>query len=256
MPQVLEKSPDILEIFLEIDHPREFSLTELAEFSGLNIATVSRILSILVKRGYLRQPEKRGKYSLGMKFLDFTGLIKGRIKLRDVAFSFVVKLSREVDESVILSSWDGIEGIHIATVNTNHLLKIVPEEGTRFSLYSTGIGKAILANVTDDEFERYVSSNTLKGHTPKTITDITVLKKHLRMVKRGGVAFDSEEQYQGISNVASVFKDNEGNISGAVGVLGPSVRLTRTRMEEIAPAVKRCALEISKALGYEEEDLC
>jgi len=255
VPKVLDKSLDILELFLMTDHPGEFSLTELAELSGLNIATVSRILSILVKRGYLQQPKKRGEYALGMKFLDFTGLIKRRIKLRDVAYPFLVKLSQEVDESVILSSWDGIQGIHIATVNTSHLLRIVPEEGTRFSLYSTGIGKAILADMTDDELEQYINSHNLKSHTPKTITDIHVLKKHLLKVKRDGVAFDNEEQYQGVKNVASVIRDNEGNASGAVGVLGPSVRLTRNRMEEIVPAVKRCALEISKALGYGKDDL-
>jgi IclR family acetate operon transcriptional repressor len=249
--KVINKALDILEVFLSQED--EISLSKLAALSGLNITTVNRIASTLVKRGYLKQREKRGKYSLGTKFLDFSGIIRSRIKIRDVAVPFLTKLSHLVDESAILLSWDGQQGIHTETIHSNHALRVVPDEGTKFSLYSTGVGKAILANITEKEFEEYCNNVTLEQHTPNTITDLNDLKKRLLTIKREGVAFDDEEQYIGIRNVAAVLKDSGGSVVGAIGVLGPTIRLTRARMREITPAVKDCALEISRALGYKGE---
>jgi DNA-binding IclR family transcriptional regulator len=40
---------------------------------------------------------------------------------------------------------------------------------------------------------------------------------------------------------------------GAINILGPSIRLTREKIREFVPAVKGCAMKISKALGYIEK---
>ena len=65
----LQKALDILELFLGDEG--EISLSDLSKSSGLNKSTVNRIALTLVKRGYLKQENRRGKYSLGIKFLDF-----------------------------------------------------------------------------------------------------------------------------------------------------------------------------------------
>ena len=79
--EAIQKTFAVLELFLSTKD--EMSLSELSQLSGINKTTVSRITSTLVKLGYLSQREKRGKYSLGMRFLDFSGFIKTRIKIRD-----------------------------------------------------------------------------------------------------------------------------------------------------------------------------
>ena len=84
------------------------------------------------------------------------------------------------------------------------------------------------------------------------ITSLAELKKHLLAVRQEGVAYDDEEQYVGVRNVAAVLKDNTGTVVGAIGVISPSVRLSRERMKEIAPDVRDCAGEISRAMGYGE----
>ena len=59
-----------------------------------------------------------------------------------------------------------------------------------------------------------------------------------------------EEYFIGVRNVAVAIKDGEGNVPGAVSVLGPTVRLTRARMTEIVPDIKHFTAKISKELGY------
>jgi len=65
----LEKTLTILKIFL--DNKAEMSLSEISTLSGLNKTTVYKIVSTLVKYDYLRQKEKKGKYSLGTIYLNF-----------------------------------------------------------------------------------------------------------------------------------------------------------------------------------------
>jgi DNA-binding IclR family transcriptional regulator len=53
----VNKAIDILEVFLQKDG--EFSLAELADLSGFNKATAYRLVSTLVKRGFINQEQKK-----------------------------------------------------------------------------------------------------------------------------------------------------------------------------------------------------
>jgi len=244
----LQKAIDVLELFL--GNEDEISLSELAKSSGFNKSTVNRIAAIFVKRGYLKQIEKRGKYSLGMKFLDFSGIIKSRIKIRDIAMPYMIKLSQLAKDSVMLSVWDGRKAVFSETIPAKYPLRIIPDEGTKIPLHCTGVGKIFLADMTEPELESYFSTTKLQPCTANTITEPNQLKTHIMRIAKEGVAFDDEEYYLGVRNVSAAIKGSDGNVVAAIGVLGPSVRLTRAKLNELTPIVKSCALEISRDLGY------
>ena len=79
---------------------------------------------------------------------------------------------------------------------------------------------------------------------------LTLLRTHLIKVRQEGVAFDDEEWGLGIRSVAAGVKDGNGKVIAAIGTAVPSVRLTFSRMNELASIVKNCADEISKELGF------
>jgi DNA-binding IclR family transcriptional regulator len=247
--RTLNRTLDVLEVFLKIEDDN-IRLSELAKLSGLNKATVNRIVSDLVSRGYLNQPERRGKYYLGTKFIRFNHIITQRSKLGLVAPPYLAKLAESVKDCVLLTVLDGEHALVSDVIDSQHVLRTSLEVGTRISLYCTGQGKAILAGMTEAELDQYLSKVTLKRLTEYTITDPNELKSHLIIVAKEGVAYDDEDQFMGIRNVAAGIMKADGKVIAAVGVIGPSVRMTRTRMREIAPWVKQCAAEISRALGY------
>lgn len=243
----ITKALDILEIIL--DTKEEMGVSELARKTGLNKATVSRIANYLCSRNYLVQSGKRGKYFLGSQFLSFTKVIKDRIKVRDIAMPYLAKLCKSVDESVVLVIWDGKKAINIDSVQSAQALRIIPTESGQIPLHCTGTGKIFLAQMTDSELETYFNENEMVAYTTNTITNLNHLKTHLLTILEEGIAYDDEEFKLGTRNVAAGIKDVEGKYIASIGVLGPSIRLTRTKMVEIAPEVKRCAMEISKSMG-------
>ena len=111
-------------------------------------------------------------------------------------------------------------------------------------------GKIFLAQMTDKELDEYVKKNKLYPWTPNSITDLNILKKHLKKVSEEGVAYDNEEHYLGIRSVSAGIKDTNGKITFCMAVLGPSVRLTREKLVEIMPDVKYYAMEISERIGF------
>ena len=250
----LNKALDILNVFLKV-HNKELKLSEIARLANLNKATVNRVVSVLLARGYLSQAQKRGKYSLGPQFLYFSGVIKQSATIRDTAMPYLVKLQELVEETVILASFDGkrafiVEGIH----PKHHALRIIPDEGSVTPLYCSSMGKIFLASMTEPELEEYFKNTNVEPYTPNTLSDINLLRRHLMVIAKEDVAYDDEELIVGVRSLAVGIKDPEGKITSCVGIMGPSVRMTRAKMVGLVPDIKLCAAEISQALGYQDKD--
>ncbi len=250
--KIIRKTFTILDLFL--DHGNELTLEEMAKLSGLNKATVRRIALALLENGCLKQPVKRGRYSLGMKFLDYSGAIKRSNGVISIASPHLIRLSQKANETVIMALWDGIRAVLCQSFHADHPLKVVPDEGTRLGMYYTSVGKAILAELPDRQVEQLFESG-LKPLTPNTITDLNTLKNHLAVIRKEGVAFDDEEYYPGVRGIGAAIKNGERNVAGAIGIVGPSIRVSRERLTDLVPLVKETAAEISRALGYRNEQV-
>ena len=246
--KVIERTLNILDLFL--GDTSELSLDEITEASGISKYTVRRMVSTLIKGDYLKQVKKRGKYSLGIKFLDFGGVYKINSIIIPIANPFLIELSQKVSESVQMAVWDGMRVFLCKAIETPHPLRVVSIEGTRLAMHATSLGKALIAELPEDDLPGYFS-NKLERYTPNTITDFHELQRHLSKVRKDGVAFDNEECYIGVSGVAAALKNSEGSVVGAISLYGPITRLDKERMKEDAPLVRDCALKISRELGYQ-----
>jgi IclR family KDG regulon transcriptional repressor len=248
----LQKALDILELFWK--HHEELSLSEMAALSHHNKTTIFRVVSTLLQRGYLKQEKKRGKYSLGNVFLEFSGIVKGNVEIRDLAIPYLVELSRFVKESVLIAIWDGKNSVFTETFHetgySSGILKVIPEEGTSIPLYCTCVGKIILAYMSEEECAKYFKSITLEKRTPNSIIDLSILKTQFPEIRSENIAYDDEEYVHGVRGVASGIRDRHNNIVGAICIIGPSVRLSKDILKNMGPTVRSFAVRISKALGY------
>jgi DNA-binding IclR family transcriptional regulator len=245
---------DILEIFLDIDNS-EVRLSEIVKLSGLNISTVRRIVSMLVERGYLRQKEKWGKYSLGSKFLSFSGVINKRTNVRDTAMPYLLKLNKACRETVILATWDGKEAFYREIIDSVNAIRILPDKNIKIPLYCTSVGKIILANMSKVELTQYLDNTELIPHSDNTITDVNLLKNQLNMALKENIAYDDQEFAYDSRSVASGIRDSQSNIIACICIFGPASRLTRTKMKETESLVINCAMEISNEIGYSNRDI-
>jgi IclR family KDG regulon transcriptional repressor len=247
----VERILDILEAIL--NNRDGITLGDLAKATGQRISTTHRLCSALIKRRYLYQQRERGKYSLGYKFLLFNDVINNSSNMKTEAMPFLKDLSEKISETVILSVFDGLEPIDIATVVPDLILKAVPGLTQMSPFHCTAVGKVFLAHMPDEMIERILSKLELTAYTELTITDVDRLRSELKIIVKEGIAYDDEEFLIGLRSAAAPVKSENGEVFACVSYLAPSTRVSSLRMKQFTPLVKACALSVSKAMGYQDK---
>jgi IclR family KDG regulon transcriptional repressor len=247
----VEKVLDIFEAIL--NNKGEIALVDLAKVTGQSLSTTHRLCSALVKRRYLYQQRDRGKYSLGYKFLLFDDIANASGNIKTEAMPFLKDLSDKISETVILSVFDGVEPLDIATVVPDLVLKAVPGLTPMSPFHCTAVGKVFLAHMPNDMIEKILSILELTAYTELTITDVNQLKSELKTIVKEGIAYDDEEFLVGLRSAAAPVRGENGEIFACVSYLAPSTRVSSLKMKQFTPLVKACALSVSRTLGYKDK---
>jgi IclR family transcriptional regulator, KDG regulon repressor len=243
----IDKAIDLLDVFFKTED--NLAISDLARLADITPTTAYRITSILVKKGYVDQTHKRGKYCLSdKKLVDLAAIVGKRLKIRTIALPYIKELSKAIHENVELDLRRGHLGFNVAAVNRARLLDTIPYQ-TSFSLYSTAAGKVFLAYMSEKEFQSYIDKIVLQPRTDNTITDIGKLKKQLKEIKEKGFSFDLEENILGVNGIAAPVTDLEENVIAVITVIVPTTRMKKRKILEWAPLLKKYAVNISQAMN-------
>ena len=245
-----KKVISILEVFLK--QKDKVGISDLAKLSGLSLSTAHRFATTLAKEGYLKQEFKRGKYSLGIKFLEFGRIILSRLELNNIARPFLEEIGEQSGETVVLAVFDGTDVINIMRVESRHVLQVHSAIGRIAPLHATAVGKILLAFMPEEEFTKYLGNKELISRTNKTITNINVLKKELETVRREEIGIDDEENNPGVWSIAAPVRDWTGKVVAAVGIIGPVSRQSLRETEKLKELIKRIGDQISRDMGFKD----
>ncbi len=238
----------ILETLAECGQETRVAL--LCRKVGLHSSTMVRLLSALMKRGFVEKNPENGLYRLGLKCFQIGLSALNQIDLRWIARPLLEDLSRKTEETVNLTVLQGKEVACIERIDSPGFINIQIPLGSRLPLYSSAGGKALLAHLEDEQINLILREKGLKGFTENTITDFPTLKKELAGIRERGYAVDNEELYYGIRCVAAAIFDHHRRVVGAVSISGTTARITKERIPELAQVVQETSRNISLRLGY------
>ncbi|QGN34952.1 IclR family transcriptional regulator [Microlunatus sp. Gsoil 973] len=221
----------------------DLSLTELSASIELPAPTTHRFLKTLVSLGYVRQLSNR-RYGLGLGLVRLAGRVDAQFG--PIAKPHLDTLAKEIGESANLAVLDGDRVVYIAQSPSPHPMRMFTEVGHRAHTHSTGVGKAILAQLPDDQVARIVQRAGLPPATDRTITDAGKLRSELNRIRRAGYATDNGEQENGVCCYAVAVPDVP--ISMAISVSGPAFRMTKELGKAAVPLLHREAKAISQEL--------
>jgi DNA-binding IclR family transcriptional regulator len=115
--------------------------------------------------------------------------------------------------------------------------------------HATALGKVLLAALTPAQLDRFLADHQLAALTPKTITEPELLRRVIREVARTGVAYDDGEFDAEVRCVAVPVHDYTGQVVGALGISGPTWRLSIPVLRQQTELVRAAARRLSAALG-------
>ena len=145
---------------------------------------------------------------------------------------------------------EGEEAVFIDKVESLSSLRMYSQIGKRIPLYSSGVGKALLLQESDDEILRMFSNVEFIQFTSKTLTSPEAVLEEIKKARLTGYAVDNEEHEEGIYCVAAPVYDYRGQIIAAISAGGRESLLMSDPEQKGIEAVKETALEISRRLGY------
>jgi len=243
---VIDKVLVILELLDQ--NPGGLRLKDIAEQSKINKSTAHRFLSHLESQNYLFR-DNSGTYMIGPKLTRLGTGINFHATLAKMCHGVLENLRAVSGETVNLAILDGLEVLYVDVLETGHTFRLVSVVGTRRPLYCTSLGKAILANIKDDQkLDELFAAIRFDPITPRTITNLTRLRKQLAVIRKQGFALDDEEAVAGIRCLGAAVLDPGGGVLGAISVSGPVVRVTTARLPLFTKEICKAAREITRLL--------
>ncbi len=123
------------------------------------------------------------------------------------------------------------------------------ELGTLSPMHVSGIGKALLSRLGEEQLARYFRTCRQDRFTDKTITTPDGLRAELAQIRAQGYSFDDEERTGGMRCVAAPIINLYGEAVAGISVSGPTNRMGSDRIAEIGELVRVAASTISRGLG-------
>ena len=250
-PNAVEKALEILMAFSPTN--LELGTSDLNRITGFHVATVSRTIQILTRKGFLQQNPLTRKFRLGLSIFSLgqTAMESVSEGLSNVAMPVLGALGKKLGETVVIEMVSGGKGIITHVVQGAKASSIRGHIGGRVATHAGAGTKTILAfykqEVVDD-----ILKNKLARLTHKTITDPEKFRRHIEKIKRQGVGFCREEIDIGINAIGVPIFNHKNEPAGSVVVIGPSPRIKCELKSPMVAELRKAASEIEAQLFHQE----
>jgi DNA-binding IclR family transcriptional regulator len=233
----------------------EMGNSEIAKLLNMDTGTVAGLIYTLKVNNYLDQNPSNRKYRLGLKLAERAAILLDNIDLRKVAGPYLEELRKWSGESTNLAIRDQQEVAYIERLFGNHPLGIRSEIGKRAPLHSTALGKVILAYLKPQDTQEILGDYKFFRVTQNTIIKYTDFMHELDLVRKQGFALDNEENETGGRCLAAPVMNSDNIAVAAISISFPIQRLPLEKIPEYGEKIRTAALEISRSIGFREENL-
>ncbi|WP_130836446.1 IclR family transcriptional regulator [Lachnoclostridium sp. Marseille-P6806] len=240
--QVAARLFDVLELLSEND---PMGLFDISARLGLNKSTAHRILCSLIYMGYAVQED--GQYRASFKLVQLADEIMSRTDIVRLAHPYLRRLMEQAGETVHLVQREGAGAVYIDKVESRaDGIQMVSRIGRKIPLFCSGVGKAIAAELSEEERRAVWESSEIVRLTPYTITDYGQFLHELEETRKRGYALDNEENETGVRCIAVSLRDYAGRPRYALSISAPVMRMDNDRIRELSGYILKTREEIEK----------
>lgn len=222
-------------------------LMDISSRLGLNKSTAHRVLNSLIYMGYARQNAESGKYELTFKIVDISSKLMGKVDIVRVVRPHLRRLMELTKETVHFVERDGTDAVYIDKVESfSNSVQMVSRIGSRIPLYRSGVGKAMAAELGEQEVQAIWEKSSIVRMTPYTITNYEEFRRCLSEIRERGYALDNEENETGVRCIAASLKDHQGNVKYAFSISAPVNRMDNDRILALSRHVLEAKVQIER----------
>lgn len=223
-------------------------IADLARKTELLPSDVHRLLTSLRVFGYVKQDPETRKYCLGASLLRLAAFRRDQIceKARPV----IARLSQKIAAATWLALLDerDTKVFLVDHVKGPDDLMVEDHAGEPASLHCTALGKAVIANLSEEIAFSALDKTGLARCTRRSITERSILQQQFQDIRRLGYAVDREEYVNGMCCLASPLRNSAGSVVGAISTSMPTSQFSAWDESLLAAHLKNAAIRVSVAL--------
>lgn len=249
MSGVLERTLGILELLSR--HGEGLELAAISDQLNIPRSGTHRLLTDLVKCGYVRQTREQGDYmlttklvSMGLSYLSNSGIV-------DIAQPLLNHLAEVSGELARLSVVDGERLTWVARAQgARQGLRYDPDMGSDARLSCSSSGWAWLSTLSDDDAAAVLARQGLgkpEDFGPNAPATLQAAMTQIRATRKRGYAVTVDTYTLGLSALSAPVRLVGQSAMGVLTLAGPTVRFTEERMHSLAAELQSVAGQLAAA---------
>ncbi|WP_022941915.1 DNA-binding transcriptional regulator KdgR [Psychromonas hadalis] len=249
-PEAVSSVLKVFSILQALGEQKEIGVSELSQRLMMSKATTYRFLQTMKTLGYISQQGESDKYSLTIKLFELGSKSLEYVDLIALADKEMRLISEQTNEALHLGALDENAIIYIHKIDSGYNLRMQSKIGRRNPIYSTAIGKVLLAEREEGFIREILSDINFIKHTDRTLENTEQLLSELRIVRKQSYAEDNEEQEPGLRCIAAPIYDRFGIVIAGLSISFPTVRFDEKRISYYVGLLHHAGKNISEQLGY------
>lgn len=159
---------DLLEFFAQ--HGKPASLADVSKHFGWPRSSTFNLMSTLSARGYLFEPDGRGRFYPTPRWLVIAQTISSAEPIPETLSRLAHELSEATGETLCIGTATGMSVVFLEVIQSNARIRYAAEVGQRIPLHATASGQAIISQWSPRQrsmllrkvvFERYGSGTPM-----------------------------------------------------------------------------------------------
>jgi DNA-binding IclR family transcriptional regulator len=244
----IESVDNALKLLLMLRDRPVISVSEVSDDLAVARSTAHRLLAMLVYHGFVRQDPVTKAYAAGPVLTEISFAALRDSDIRPKARPFIEELVRESGETVHLVVLNGTQALFTDCVEGSWALRAGSRVGTRLPAHCTAGGKALLAELPDDQIRELYPDEELEQLTSRSVGTVTGLLARVDETRRHGYALNDGESEEELRAVAVAIRDAAGRVRAAITLSAPGYRLPPDQVPGVVAAMRRTADRIGQTL--------
>ena len=250
IPQYPIESVDkALRLILLLTERSEIRLSEATRHLDVASSTAHRLLAMLQYRGFIRQDPVSKIYRAGPAITSVAFAVLGRIDLEGTAKPVMYRLGEQLRESVHVGMLEGATVRFVAAVEAPTAVRVASRLGLTMPAHCTSTGKAMLAQLSENEIYRLYPGEDLERLTGNSIGTRTELLAELGRIRQRGYAVNREESEDSVASVAVPIRTRAPGLRLGLNAAAPANRLRASQYPKVAALLVEAAKQIGDHLG-------
>lgn len=205
------------------------------------------ILQTMCENGYLTVDGQK-RYALGGRLVRLGAVTASHFDIVKTATPYLKELMKRVSETSFLGILSQDKIVYIAKENSRNTINTNAQIGSIKPVYCTGLGKAILAFMPEEERESIIKNLYFERFTDQTVKDADSLRMQLKQFEKQGYAVDDQEIEENLYCFAVPIYDAQHHVTAAVSVSGPKERMINKK-NLIIKEILGISLKLSQQMG-------